>query len=75
MNPSGGCLVAMVTVFVLMVLEAIVLIIPCSPQWSAFQSLHTAGAGDLEGQPGPLDRGAWWAIVHRVAKSRTRLSN
>ena len=23
----------------------------------------------------PLDRGAWWAIVHRVAKSWTRLSD
>ena len=23
----------------------------------------------------PRDRGAWWAIVHRVAKSQTRLSN
>ena len=22
-----------------------------------------------------MDRGAWWAAVHRVAKSRTRLSN
>ena len=22
----------------------------------------------------PMDRGAWWATVHRVAKSRTRLS-
>ena len=21
----------------------------------------------------PMDRGAWWAIVHRVVKSRTRL--
>ena len=21
----------------------------------------------------PMDRGAWWAMVHRVAKSRTRL--
>ena len=21
----------------------------------------------------PIDRGAWWAMVHRVAKSRTRL--
>ena len=21
----------------------------------------------------PMDRGAWWAAVHRVAKSRTRL--
>jgi len=23
----------------------------------------------------PTDRGAWWAIVHGVAKSQTRLSN
>ena len=23
----------------------------------------------------PMDRGSWWAIAHRVAKSRTRLSN
>ena len=23
----------------------------------------------------PMDRGAWWAAVHGVAKSRTRLSN
>ena len=23
----------------------------------------------------PMDGGAWWATVHRVAKSRTRLSN
>ena len=23
----------------------------------------------------PMDRGAWWATVHGIAKSRTRLSN
>ena len=23
----------------------------------------------------PMDRGAWWATVHRVAKSQIRLSN
>ena len=23
----------------------------------------------------PKDRGAWWATVHKVTKSRTRLSN
>ena len=23
----------------------------------------------------PMDRGAWWAILHGVAKSRTRMSN
>ena len=23
----------------------------------------------------PMDRGAWWATVHGVARSRTRLSN
>ena len=22
--------------------------------------------------PNPMDRGAWWAAVHRVTKSRTR---
>ena len=27
-------------------------------------------------EPGePMDGGAWWATVHRVAKSRTRLSD
>ena len=23
----------------------------------------------------PMDRGAWWAIVHEVAKSQTQVSN
>ena len=23
----------------------------------------------------PMDRGAWWAAVHRIAKSQTRLNN
>ena len=23
----------------------------------------------------PMDRGAWWATIHGVSKSRTRLSN
>ena len=23
----------------------------------------------------PMDRGAWWAVVHRVAQSRTQLSD
>ena len=23
----------------------------------------------------PMDRGAWWAVVHGVAKSRTQLSD
>ena len=23
----------------------------------------------------PMDRGAWWVTVHRVAKSRTRLND
>ena len=45
--------------------------------------------GDSNGVPGghriagelvhihqnPMDGGAWWAVVHRVAKSRTRLSD
>ena len=43
----------------------------------------TAGSvGEGDGTPlqcscleNPLDGGAWWAAVHEVAKSRTRLSN
>ena len=27
------------------------------------------------GLENPMDRGAWWASVHGVAKSRTKLSN
>ena len=27
------------------------------------------------GLKNPMDRGAWWATVHRVAKSRTQLSD
>ena len=27
------------------------------------------------GVENPRDRGAWWAVVHGVAKSRTRLNN
>ena len=38
--------------------------------------------GEEDGNPlqyslleNPMDRGAWQAVVHRVTKSRTRLSN
>ena len=30
---------------------------------------------EYSGLENPLDRGAWWATVHGVAKSRTRLSD
>ena len=50
---------------------------------------HTSKAGDVRGMgsihglgrsPGgglgnPMDRGAWWAVVHAVVKSQTRLSD
>ena len=26
-------------------------------------------------QENPMDRGAWWAMVHRVAKNQTRLKH
>ena len=36
--------------------------------------------GEQQGDPfqyycleNPMDRGAWWATVHRIAKNRTRL--
>ena len=37
-----------------------------------------AGIGEGNGTPfleNPMDRGAWWAAVHGVAKSRTRQSD
>ena len=47
-------------------------------------SIPGSGRSDGEGDGNPLqysclenpmDGGAWWAIVHRVANSRTRLSD
>ena len=49
-----------------------------------FGSIHGLGrsAGEENGNPlqyscleNSLDRGAWWATVHGVAKNRTQLSN
>ena len=46
--------------------------------WNNFRLTEGEGNGDplqyscLEN---PMDGGAWWAAVHGVAKSRTRLSN
>ena len=44
--------------------------------------LVEAGVGEGNGNPlryscleNPMDRGAWWAAVHGVTKSRTRLSD
>ena len=49
--------------------------------WHFFFFWFTNSVGEGNGNPlqhsclgKPMDRGAWWAIVHRVAKSRTRLS-
>ena len=40
------------------------------------------GPGEGHGNPlqyscleNPMDRGAWWALIHGVAKSQTRLSD
>ena len=45
-------------------------------------NINKKGLGEGNGTPlryscleNPMDRGAWWAAVHGVAKSRTRLSN
>ena len=50
------------------------------PEWG--RSLGKGGKGINNGSPlqdsclaNPMDGGAWWAAVHGVAKSRTRLSN
>ena len=54
------------------------------PQCSLQHYLQYLGHGSREGNgtplqysclENPMDRGAWWAAVHGVAKSRTRLSD
>ena len=56
-------------------------------EWDAIISFKVkvvlnAGVGEGNGTPlqyscleNPMDGGAWWAVVHGVTKSRTRLSN
>ena len=44
-----------------------------------FRSGRSPGEGNGNGlqyscQKNPMDRGAWWAIVHGVAKSQTQVS-
>ena len=55
-------------------------------QWKQCQTLFWGGskitAGEGNGTPlkyscleNPMDGGAWWAAVHRVAEGQTRLSD
>ena len=47
-------------------------------QISGLGRSHGGGHGNHSTIPAwriPMDRGAWWATVHMVAKSRTQLSN
>ena len=53
---------------------------PCSPKQDLWISVEHLGEGN--GTPlqyscleNPMDRGAWWAVVHGVTKSRTWLSD
>ena len=53
----------------------------CIGIYMEFRKLHCIG-GEGDGTPlqyscleNPMDGGAWWAIVHGVAKSRTQLTN
>ena len=53
-----------------------------SADHSAFSCSYSCLIGEGTGSPlqyscleNPMGRGTWWATVHRVAKSRTRLSN
>ena len=48
--------------------------------WFLFHYFYYCGIGEGNGSPlqyscleNPVDRGAWWAAVHGVAQSRTRL--
>ena len=54
----------------------------CSPLISLFSLAMPSFIGEGNGTPlqyscleNPMDGGAWWAAVHRVAKSQTRLSD
>ena len=47
-------------------------------EWKHRQCFHPKGNGtplQYSCLENPMDRGAWWAAVHGVAKSRTRLSD
>jgi len=51
-------------------------------QWWRREMATHSSIGEGNGNPlhyscqeNPMDRGAWWATVHRVAESRTRLSD
>ena len=50
-----------------------------SPQWvhlTIYESPHPNGTPlQYSCLENPMDGGAWWAAVHEVAKSRTRLSD
>ena len=49
---------------------------------ASFMAAYTKSYGEGNGTPlqyscleNPMDGGAWWATVHRVARSQTQLSN
>ena len=46
-----------------------------SPGWEDPLEKEMATHSSILGLENPMDREAWWATVHGVAKSRTRLSN
>ena len=53
--------------------------LPCCAQFHCYSSIHS-GEGNGNALPcscleNPMDGGAWWAAVHEVAKSWTRLSD
>ena len=43
------------------------------PRWRRFPGEGNGNPLKYSSLENPKDRGAWWAIVHRVAKSWTRL--
>ena len=45
------------------------------PGWGRYPGERNGNPFQYSCLENPMDRGAWWATVHGVAKSRTRLSN
>ena len=43
--------------------------------WEDLLEMEMATHSSVRGLENPMDRGAWWAAVHGVAKSQAGLSN
>ena len=57
------------------ILSSLVLLLEVLPELLRFRLNIPSNPLQYSRLENPMDRGAWWATVHGVAKSRTRLSD